>query len=467
MARPISPPCRNAGALALRGGAASERAGTARKSDRLPSAGEPNYHRQVIRVSNTTRVGNREVVRVRPLVRVAGNLTMSVSELSAKIPPFNPQRMLAESAAPGQVAAEDSPGDDAEVSFITRDLAAVLPRAKIAAVIPMDEVMARVRESANWLAANAPQQTAGLQPTVPRWPMRPTAVSDPYAGFESRIAPANITLLAKTTPQTTRDENERTIQLKKGNSASTVLRDLGARPDEIRAITAALGARGRDGALKDGQKLRVLLTPSSDGRRVQPVRVVISGDGGVEAAVAMTDLGKYVAVDVRSHDAVVTAAKDDEDDDGKGVRLYQSIYETALRNQVPRAVIEDIVRIYSYDVDFQRKVQPGNSFEILFAGEEESGAEARTEVLFAALTIGGDTRKIFIGSRRRTTMSSTIMTRPARARRSSWCASRWPTASCARASARGIIRCCASPRCIPASIGRRRWARRSMPPATA
>ena len=56
------------------------------------------------------------------------------------------------------------------------------------------------------------------------------------------------------------------------------------------------------------------------------------------------------------------------------MRLYQSIYETALRNQLPRPVIEEMIRIYSYDVDFQRKVQPGDSFEVLFAGEEETPA---------------------------------------------------------------------------------------------
>ena len=75
------------------------------------------------------------------------------------------------------------------------------------------------------------------------------------------------------------------------------------------------------------------------------------------------------------------------------MRLYQSIYETALRNQVPRPLIEDLIRIYSYDVDFQRKVQPGNSFEVLFA-EEEGGAEGKTEVMFASLTTGGEMRKI-------------------------------------------------------------------------
>ena len=58
------------------------------------------------------------------------------------------------------------------------------------------------------------------------------------------------------------------------------------------------------------------------------------------------------------------------------MRLYQSIYETALRNQMPRPVIDDLIRVYSYDVDFQRKVQPGDSFDVLFAGEDEN-AERR------------------------------------------------------------------------------------------
>ena len=86
----------------------------------------------------------------------------------------------------------------------------------------------------------------------------------------------------------------------------------------------------------------------------------------------------------------------DDDDDGKGVRLYQSIYETALRNHVPRPVIDDLIRIYSYDIDFQRKVQPGDSFEILYAGEDENPTDtSKTEVLFALLTTGGETRKFY------------------------------------------------------------------------
>jgi murein DD-endopeptidase MepM/ murein hydrolase activator NlpD len=111
--------------------------------------------------------------------------------------------------------------------------------------------------------------------------------------------------------------------------------------------------------------------------------------------VAWSDKGKYVAVDVRSANTVASSGSDDEDD-GKGVRLYQSIYETELRNHVPRAVIDDLIRIYSYDVDFQRKVQPGDSFEIFFAGEDENANDnSKNEVLYALLTTGGETRKFY------------------------------------------------------------------------
>jgi murein DD-endopeptidase MepM/ murein hydrolase activator NlpD len=137
------------------------------------------------------------------------------------------------------------------------------------------------------------------------------------------------------------------------------------------------------------------------GQRLQPYRVIVANDSAVEAVAALSDLGKYVAVDVQSMNNVAETADnnssdDDDDDDGTGVRLYQSIYETALRNKVPASVIEDMVRIYSYDVDFQRKVQPGDSFDVFFSGEDEGSAiTEKNEVLFASLTVGGETKKYY------------------------------------------------------------------------
>src|SRR6201991_3978693 len=134
---------------------ANDRAVSLHKSDRLPPPGESSASRNVVRVSTVTRVGHRDVMRVRPFIRISGNLSMTTSDLSAKIPPFNAQRMLTDvgSAAP---AASDDPNNpdavepDAEVSFVTKDLAPVLPKAKIAAVVALDEVLMRVRDASNW-----------------------------------------------------------------------------------------------------------------------------------------------------------------------------------------------------------------------------------------------------------------------------------------------------------------------------
>ena len=389
---------------ALRGavsGIADRVANVTRKTDRLPPPGEANAARQVIRVSTTTRgSGNREIVRVRPFIRVAGNLSLSVSELSAGIPPFNAQKILAKSeglpvSADGAAGAEP----DAEVSFFTRDLNTVLPRAKIAAVASLDEVLTRVRDAANWDGNSGQKTAAVLTNAMPATltAYAPERHGDPYAGFEPRIVPENVTLLPKTTAQVTGGNafNERTIVLKKGDSVSAILREMGATADEVKAITAAFGGRGKDSSPRDGYKLRVLLAPASDVVRLRPVRVIIATETSVEAMVAWSEMGKYVAVDVRSANSVASTASDD-DDDGKGVRLYQSIYETALRNHVPRPVIDDLIRIYSYDIDFQRKVQPGDSFEILYAGEDENPTDtSKTEVLFALLTTGGETRKFY------------------------------------------------------------------------
>jgi murein DD-endopeptidase MepM/ murein hydrolase activator NlpD len=400
---------------ALRGAfGANDKTASLHKSDRLPPPGESTAARNVVRVSTVTRVGNRDVMRVRPFIRIAGNLSMTTSDLSAKIPPFNAQRMLTDvgTAAP---AASDDPNNadavepDAEVSFVTKDLAPILPKAKLAAVVALDEVLMRVRDASNWRGnsgvryaslANAAADAGGAQSDMKLAYATEGTAADPYAGFETRVVPENVTLLPKTKDQATGGNlsGERVHPVKKGDTVTSILRDQGATPEEAKSIAATLGARGRDGGLKEGQKLRILMAPSGPGQRLQPYRVIVANDSTIEAVAALSDLGKYVAVDVQSMNTVAEAAdsSDDDDDDGSGVRLYQSIYETALRNKVPAGVIEDMVRIYSYDVDFQRKVQPGDSFDVFYAGDDEgSTITEKAEVLFASLTVGGETKKYY------------------------------------------------------------------------
>jgi len=399
---------------------ANDRSATLRKSDRLPPPSESTASRNVIRLSTETRgLDNRNVMRARSFVRISGNLSLTTSDLSAKIPPFNAQRMLSDVGAPPPAASSEDPNNpdavepDAEVSFVTKDLGQVLPKAKIAAVVALDDILMRVRDAANWRGqgsgvryaalANAAADVTGAQGDVKMAYATEGGVPDPYAGFETRVVPENVTLLPKTKDQVTggNPTAERVHTVKKGDTVISVLRDQGATPEEAKAIAATLGIRGRDGGLKEGEKLRILMAPTSPGARLQPYRVIVANDSVVEAVAALSDLGKYVAVDVQSMNTIADATDksssedDDESDDGSGVRLYQSIYETALRNKVPAPVIEDMIRIYSYDVDFQRKVQPGDSFDVFYTGDDEATSAEKNKVLFASLTLGGETKKYY------------------------------------------------------------------------
>ena len=379
------------------------------KTDRLAAVSEPSVARQLVRVPITTRVRERELVRTRNFIRVSGNLALAVSELSANIPPFNPQKLLTDGVANSEEA-PTAAEPDAEVSFVTCDFVPASPKSKVSSAVcdlnsllskvkssshlPIDDVIARVRDVASKTASSSPflaNADASATPGI-KFNYAAEGDTDPYIGFEARVVPENITLLPKTSGNA--DWSEHLVIVKKSETVGSILRELGASPDEIKGVLAVLGARAREGGVKEGQKLRVLTAATGVGH-MQPLRIIISGDGGVEAAVALSDNGKYVPVDIRNVVTEAAAGGEDEagEDDGSGVRLYQSIYETALRNNVPNAVIEELIRIYSYDVDFQRKVQPGDGFDVLYSDDENN--EGRNEVRYVSLTVGGETKRYY------------------------------------------------------------------------
>ena len=156
-----------------------------------------------MRVPTVTRSRDRETVHVRPYERVFGNLSLTVSDLSAKIPPFNPQKILAAAVAGDDQSAEPQP--DAEVSFSTCDfvpapprtkvapaiceLNSLLPKVKPATLLPVDDVMEQVRDVAKSSGIGAPQLVNPNGAAPMRLGYASDNEPDPYLGFEARIVP--------------------------------------------------------------------------------------------------------------------------------------------------------------------------------------------------------------------------------------------------------------------------------------
>jgi murein DD-endopeptidase MepM/ murein hydrolase activator NlpD len=134
-----------------------------------------------------------------------------------------------------------------------------------------------------------------------------------------------------------------------------------------------------------------LLAAGPNGQIV-PLRVSIFNDQAHEASVALSDNGNYVAVEDTNDNNFAKLSDDDDSDEGKGIRLYQSIYETALKNQVPTPMIDSMIRTFSFDVDLQRRVRAGDAIDILYAGDESNG---QGDVLYASINVGGEAKRYY------------------------------------------------------------------------
>lgn len=77
--------------------------------------------------------------------------------------------------------------------------------------------------------------------------------------------------------------------------------------------------------------------------------------------------------------------------------INSSLYETGISHGMTPALLAELIKAYSYDVDFQRDIKRGNQLEVLFERKEtEDGIIAgHGNLEYAALTIGGKTLKIY------------------------------------------------------------------------
>lgn len=363
----------------------------ARKSDRMTLLVDYSTARQTLRVSTTTRVADREIVRVRPFIRVATNLALQPSEYAADVPPFNPIKLMAEDEERGDGLPQIEP--TGELTIVMRDLNQAPPTARIAAAIRTEDVQYSVRQALLSSSSDKMQHspiTASLGGSLISPALAYATEGDLRDAIEPPAIAENMSSVPKTASETTGGNtwSERTVVAKKGQNLAALLKELGAMPQATTALTAAFGLRGN---IAEGHRVRILLDTLPSGQ-THPLRVSIFSESGHVATVALADSGRYVAVEEPREFDVASFKPEDESEEGAGMRLYQSIYETALRNEIPRPMIESIIRTFSFDIDLQRRVRPGDSFEVLYAGDE---AEGHSDVMFAALTFGDESRRYY------------------------------------------------------------------------
>ena len=399
-------------------GQAQREASQPNKGDRLVKSIDIVAAKQTFRTPTTITAGDKEVVRVRAFTRVATTLTLVSAGYAEDVPKFDPLKVIAgaRNAAQGELVDPGPLQDEAEVAFATRDLAGVSFQDSPAG-LSSEEVQAQVTEHLkNALGAGSrtpiplpPQlllmrtsrvgldQPAGLAYASPDGGVIPA----PFSNIEVRMVPENVTTLPRTiTPADRKSYEERLVVVRRGESFEDILRAAGASRDLTRNIVTALNTKRGQAPVTEGQRIKLLFADvNGPDQPAQIARLSIYTDEKLETTVAMADSGAFVQVEQAPPTAPASGARrksaddDDDEEDSGGMRLYDSFYETALKNELPRPVIDELVRVFANDVDFQRSVTGGDNFEVFYSEGEEG--EARNELLYAAITTRNDTFRYY------------------------------------------------------------------------
>lgn len=354
--------------------------------------------RRVIEISTVTKTDGRDIVRVRPFALVRTSLAASVDpEFAARVPTYSPTEIFSDGApdnAPTDLAASDSiysADVDGEVAIKVSDF----PVGEIAyattAELAETEVEQAVRDAAPFLADGA-VEVASLPYVDPaRFEL---ASADPNAltSLAVAITPENLSLIEKS------DDDlegvgitEKVLSVAEGASMKKMLAEAGATDEEARLIQAALVANFSFD-FRAGQTLRLGLA-SDDAGTVKPVRVSLYEGERHLATVALSDMGTYVAAMAPALDEELFAA-DEEPKPSSGAlpTVYAGLWGTGLSLGMSEKLIENLVRIYSYDVDYQSRLTAADRLEVIYSTE---GDTTGAEILYSALTLGNVTNRFY------------------------------------------------------------------------
>jgi murein DD-endopeptidase MepM/ murein hydrolase activator NlpD len=382
-----------------------------RKGDRMRPIDEEVASRQILQVSTVTRQGERDFIKLKPFAKITASL-VAHADVADQVPTYDALRIFADNSPPtppAGAAPGANPDDqiyganvDGEVSVKVTDFPA---GDAVDGGIGFDtnEVEKAVRAAANF--APEGQQVAAALPFVETGGSGDDAFvdgasgEDPFSALGVRIVPENVSNIAKSDTGENAAADEKIVAVAKGQSFRALLEQNGVTGDDADEIIAGLSPLIDLNRMHVGQKLRVAFTPDeADPARKRPIRLSIYDDGAHQATVARTDDNSFVRADEPSldEDTFADSGPATPVESGGTPHVYEALYETALEQQIPKPLIDELVRIFAFDVDFQARISPGDALEVFHSMPDPADKEARDgEVLFAALTLGGISKRFY------------------------------------------------------------------------
>jgi murein DD-endopeptidase MepM/ murein hydrolase activator NlpD len=182
------------------------------------------------------------------------------------------------------------------------------------------------------------------------------------------------------------------MKVQNGDTLMNLLTDAGATYDEAQNAVDSLRTVYNPKKLDIGQNISITLDKSPD----DSASPVITS---VKVPTSATSTIEIVRKSGQNHDFEVKKIIEPVERRlaHAGGKINSSLYETGVTAGIPASLLNDIINAYSYDVDFQRDIQPGDSMDVLYERlETKDGASAgHGNMLYAELNLSGDVMRIY------------------------------------------------------------------------
>ena len=168
-----------------------------------------------------------------------------------------------------------------------------------------------------------------------------------------------------------------TVSVKKGDTLMAILSGAGATKEQAAQLISHIRKVYELRNLPIGQIIHITMSDK------QLIKVSFSPSYDFEIVASLQENKSFKAEKKKIKLAI-------EDRIFRGV-ITQSLYQTALDLKLPRNMLIELIRIFSFDVDFQREIQRGDRFSLLFNvyRDEQNKVVHNGTVKWASMNLSG------------------------------------------------------------------------------
>ncbi len=180
---------------------------------------------------------------------------------------------------------------------------------------------------------------------------------------------------------------DRVLKVGSGETIAGILQDVGLNGAEVYRVVKAMSKSYDSRSVKAGQAISIVMERTDEGKSLKSLSMKLDA---VRELVVVKDEHERFTSDIKKKEIILRkkVAK---------ASIQSSLYGSAARAGIPASLVADMIRIYSYEVDFQRDLRRGDTVELMYEVYETEDGEFASygDILYASLGVRGQSIPVY------------------------------------------------------------------------